>query len=88
MKGNELHAQKQKIVFNVYFLNKYKIPPTAMQLKHIQFMIYIDINYTTWCSYLCNSLHFVKNLACCSLVDAPPGWSVITLSFEHKIPQL
>jgi hypothetical protein len=21
-------------------------------------------------------------------LDAPPGWSVITLSFEHKIPQL
>jgi hypothetical protein len=29
-----------------------------------------------------------KNLACCSLVDASPGWSVITLSFQHKILQL
>jgi hypothetical protein len=29
-----------------------------------------------------------KNLARCSLVDASPGWSVKSLSFEHKIPQL
>jgi hypothetical protein len=28
-----------------------------------------------------------KNLACCSLVNASSGWSVKTLSFEHKIPQ-
>jgi hypothetical protein len=34
--------------------------------------------YSTW----------QPHLACCSLVDAPPSWSVITLSFEHKIPQL
>jgi hypothetical protein len=51
-------------------------------------MIYADTNYTTWCRYLCNSLHCVKNPACCSLVDASPGWSIITLSFEHKILQL
>jgi hypothetical protein len=29
-----------------------------------------------------------KNLACCSLLDASLGWSVKTLSFEHKISQL
>jgi hypothetical protein len=28
-----------------------------------------------------------KNLACCSLVNESPGWSIKTLSFEHKIPQ-
>ena len=73
-----------------YFLHKYRIPPTAMQLNTLDLVydIYIDTNYTTWCSYLCNSLHCVKNLACYSLVDASPGWSVITLSFEHKILQL
>jgi hypothetical protein len=73
-----------------YFLHKYRKSPTAMQLNILDLVydIYTDTNYTTRCRYLCNSLHCVKNLACCSLVDASLGWSVITLSFEHKIPQL
>jgi hypothetical protein len=28
--------KKQKIVFNFYFLHKYKIPPTAMQLNILE----------------------------------------------------
>jgi hypothetical protein len=51
-------------------------------------MIHTDTNYTTRYRYLCHSIHCVKNLACCSLVDASSGWSVKTLSFQHKIPSI
>jgi hypothetical protein len=72
-----------------YFLQKYRIALTTMQLSSLdQFMIYTYTNYATPCKYLYNVVHCVKNLACCSLVNASPGWSVKTLSFEHKIPQL
>jgi hypothetical protein len=47
-------------------------------------MIYTYTNYVTWCRYLCNVVHCIKNLACGSLVDASPGSSVKILSFEHK----
>jgi hypothetical protein len=71
-----------------YFLHKYKIAPITMQLGSLdQFMIYTYTNYATRCKYLYNVVHCVKNLAC-SLVDVSPGWSVKTLSFEYKIPQL
>jgi hypothetical protein len=73
----------------LYFLYKYKIAPTAMQLDLLdQFMIYTYTNYATRCKYLYNVVHCVKNLACCSLVDASTGSSVKILSFEHKTPKL
>jgi hypothetical protein len=58
-----------------YFLRKYMIPLTDIQLNALELVydIYTDTNYTTWCRYFYNSLHCVKNLACCSLVDASPG---------------
>jgi hypothetical protein len=60
-----------------------------MQLGSLdQFMIYTYTNYVTRYKYLYNAVHCVKNLAYCSLVDASPGWSVKTLSFDHKISQL
>jgi hypothetical protein len=73
----------------LYFLHKYRIVPLTMQLGSLdQFMIYTYTNYATRYKYLYNAVHCVKNLTCCSLVDVSPGWSVKTLSFEHKIPQL
>jgi hypothetical protein len=73
----------------LYFLHKYRISPTAMQLGSLdQFMIYTYTNYATRCKYLYNVVHCVKNLICCSLVDTSPGSSVKTLSFEHKTPPL
>jgi hypothetical protein len=61
-----------------------------MQLGSLdQFMIYILIQimlhdvsvYTMWCTAF-------KNMTYCSLVDASPGSSIKTLSFEHKTLQL
>jgi hypothetical protein len=73
----------------LYFLHKYRSALTTMQLCSLdQFMIYTYTNYATRCKYLYNVVHCVKNLACCSLVDASPGSSIKTLSFEHKTPQL
>jgi hypothetical protein len=72
-----------------YLLHKYSIAPTTMQLGSLdQFIIYTYTNYATRCKYLYNVVHCVKNLACCSLVDASPGSSVKTLSFEYKTSQL
>jgi hypothetical protein len=60
-----------------------------MQLDSLdQFMIYTYTNYVTRCKYLYNAVDCVKNLACCSLVDASLGSSVKTLSFEYKTLQL
>jgi hypothetical protein len=74
----------------LYFLHKYRIAPTVMQLGSLEpvYDIYIYTNYATQCSYLYNAVHCVKNLACGSLVDASTGSSVKILSFEHKTPQL
>jgi hypothetical protein len=60
-----------------------------MQLGWLdQFMIYTYTNYGTRCKYLYNAVHYVNNLACCSLVDASLGSSVKILNFKHKTPQL
>jgi hypothetical protein len=60
-----------------------------MQLGSLdQFMIYTYTKYATRCKYLYNVIHYVKNLACCSLVDVSPGSIVKILSFEHKTYQL
>jgi hypothetical protein len=73
----------------LYFLHKYRIAPTTMQLGSLdQFMIYTYTNYATRCKYLYNAVNCVNNLTRCSLVDASSGSSVKTLSFEHKTPQL
>jgi hypothetical protein len=64
--------KKSHLMF--YFLHKYRIPPTVMQLNALELVYDVsETNYTTRCRYLCNSLHCVKNLACCSLVDAYLG---------------
>jgi hypothetical protein len=70
----------------LYFLHKYRITPTTMQLDSLEplYDIYTYINYVTRCRYLCNVIHCLKNLACGLLVDASPGSSVKTLSFEDK----
>jgi hypothetical protein len=83
MKEIDWYAWKQKTYLNALF------PPTTMQLGSLdQFMIYTYTNYATRCKYLYNTVHCIKNLACCSLVDVSPDWSVKTLIFEHKTPQL
>jgi hypothetical protein len=72
-----------------YFLHKYRIASTTMQLGSLdQFIIYTYTNYATRCKYLYSAVHCVKNLICSSLVDVSTGSSVKTLSFEHKTPQL
>jgi hypothetical protein len=87
MKENRLACIKTKTYLNALFPPR--IAPTTMQLGSLdQFMIYTSTNYATRCKYLYNAVHCVKNLACCSLVDASPGSSVKTLSFKHKTPQL
>jgi hypothetical protein len=73
----------------LYFLYKYMIIPTAMQLGSLdQFMIYAYTNYAIQYRCLSNAVHCVKNLPCCSLVDTSPDSRVKTLSFEHKNTQL
>jgi hypothetical protein len=48
----------------LYFLHKYRIAPTTMQLGSLdQFIIYTYTNYATRCKYLYNMVHCVKNLA-------------------------
>jgi hypothetical protein len=57
----------------LYFLHKYSIAPTTMQLGSLhQLMIYTYTNYATQCKYLYNVVHYVKNLTCYSLVDTSP----------------
>jgi hypothetical protein len=72
----------------LYFLHKYMIVPTTMQLDSLEpvYDIYTYTNYVTRCKYLCNVVHYVKNMACGSLVDASLGSSVKTLRFGHKTP--
>jgi hypothetical protein len=55
-----MHGNK-KYYLMLYFLHKYRIPPTTMQLNLLELvMIYTDTNYATRCRYLCNSVHCVK----------------------------
>jgi hypothetical protein len=72
-----------------YFLHKYRIATTIMHLDALEpiYDIYIDTNYATRYSYLCNVVHCVK-FAYCSLVDASPCSRVKTFSFERKKQQL
>jgi hypothetical protein len=45
----------------LYFLHKYRIAQTTMQLGSLdQFMIYTYTNYTTRYKYLYNAVHCVK----------------------------
>jgi hypothetical protein len=46
----------------LYFLHKYRIAPTTMQLGLLEsvYDIYTDTNYTTRCMYLRNVVHCVK----------------------------
>jgi hypothetical protein len=45
----------------LYFLHKYMITPTTMQLVSLdQFMIYTYTNYATRCKYLYNVVHCLK----------------------------
>jgi hypothetical protein len=66
----------------LYFLHKYRIALTIMQLGSLEPV------YDIYLYKLCNTIHCIKNLACGSLLDASPGLSVKTLNFEHKTPQL
>jgi hypothetical protein len=56
-----MHRNKKSYLM-FYFLHKYRIPPTAMQLKNSLELVYVytDINYTIRCRYLCNSVYCVK----------------------------
>jgi hypothetical protein len=44
------------------WFRKYRITPIAMQLGSLErvYDIKCDTNYVTRCSYLCNSVHYVK----------------------------
>jgi hypothetical protein len=61
----------------LYFLYKYRIALTAMQLDSLEpvYDIYTYTDYVTQCRYLCNAVYYVKNLVRGSLVDAS--------KFEH-----
>ena len=74
---------KQKILFKyiISSINIGSLQQSCSYTRQNQFIIYTDTNYDALCSYLCNTLHYVK---CGSLVDALPCSSIKTLSFEHK----
>jgi hypothetical protein len=48
----------------LYFLHKYRIPPTVMQLNSSELVYDIyDTNYATRYMYLCNSVHCIKSVS-------------------------
>jgi hypothetical protein len=46
----------------LYSVHKYRISITAIQLILLEtfYYLYTDINYATWCSYLCNTVRRIK----------------------------
>jgi hypothetical protein len=73
----------------LYFLHKYKITQTVMRLGSLEpvYDIYLyKLYYNVYIFMQCSTPH--KNLAYHSMVDASPGLSIKTLSFEHKTLQL
>jgi hypothetical protein len=72
-----------------YFLYKYRIAPTAMQIGSLnQFMIYTYTNYATRYRYLCNAVHCVKKSGIWFIGGRISKFERKTLSFEYKTLQL
>jgi hypothetical protein len=72
-----------------YFLRKYRIPPTAMQLNALE-LVY-DINWYKLYYTIYVFMQFVtlrKKSGMLFIGGRISGWSIKTLSFEHNVAQL